>query len=167
MTETAEHDHIRAWASRASRRGWEVKLRRLPGAIPTAVAARYRRVPASYRAFLALVERCLSDERDLQILCAHDFADVAEADVSTTYRWDEFERISVEAAEADGFHDLAAAAKAFWDRHLPIGRRVANGYAYFAISMADASVVTGCEPEFEDSAELAHKDFRAFLAAQL
>ena len=56
-----------------------------------------------------------------------------------------------------------AAIRDFWTEHLPIFMSLSDGYAYYAISMKDGSVVYGREPEFEEC-ETAAPSFDAFMA---
>lgn len=38
----------------------------------------------------------------------------------------------------------------FWDGHLPVFLSLESGYAYYAISIEEGSIVYGSEPEFEE-----------------
>ncbi|GAA2831504.1 hypothetical protein FB468_0829 [Leucobacter komagatae] len=76
------------------------------------------------------------------------------------FAWDEFRRISIEAAVSET-EKLKIAA--FWREHVPILLGVADNYWYLAVR-SDGVVVSGREPEFEATDQIA-PDFRALLTA--
>ena len=76
------------------------------------------------------------------------------------FAWDEFRRISIEAAVSEPErHEIAA----FWREHVPILLGVAGDYWYLAVR-SDGVVVSGREPEFEATDQIA-PDFRVLLTA--
>lgn len=76
------------------------------------------------------------------------------------FAWNEFRRISIEAAVTES-ERLEIAA--FWREHVPILLGVAGDYWYLAVR-SDGVVVSGREPEFEATDQIA-PDFRALLTA--
>ena len=58
------------------------------------------------------------------------------------------EMLGLEAAENDAA--WKDEIKKFWDRHLPVFLSLEGGYAYYAISIKEGSIVYGSEPEFEE-----------------
>ena len=58
------------------------------------------------------------------------------------------EVLSLKCAEGDA--EWTNKITDFWNNHLPIFLSVKDGYAYYAISMKDGSIVQGTEPEFEE-----------------
>ena len=76
------------------------------------------------------------------------------------WQYNEFERISLEAA--DGDERWTEQIQNFWNGHFPIVMSVRDGYAYYAIRIADGSVVSGAESEFEET-EVAAESFGEFL----
>ena len=65
--------------------------------------------------------------------------------MKSRYEW---ELLSLEAAGDDA--GWKEEIRQFWDRHLPFFLSLDGGYAYYAFSMEDGSVVYGAEPEFEE-----------------
>ena len=68
--------------------------------------------------------------------------------------------ISLKSAENDD--EWKESTTNFWNNHLPIFLSVKDGYAYYAISMKDGSIVRGSEPEFEEC-KLVAVSFADFL----
>ncbi len=58
--------------------------------------------------------------------------------------------------------DDEAEIKSFWNEHLPICLSLKDGYSYYALCLKDGTIVTGEEPEFEETTEVA-PSFRDFL----
>lgn len=95
------------------------------------------------------VESAVNPEETAWLLCAGDYA--AQGDGA--FRWDEWERLSLESAAGDPAWE--AEIRRFWDRRLPITLSVGDGYAYYALSTEDGAVVYGREPEFEECGAVA------------
>jgi hypothetical protein len=74
-------------------------------------------------------------------LCIDDYRPKSEY----SFHWNEFERVSLEAAD-----EWTRSVRAFWDAHCPFFMAVDGLYAYYAFDIQDGSVVSGNEPEFED-----------------
>ena len=146
--------------SRLRQAGWTCSWLSEPLRHPQRVLARYPWLPQEYWDFVVGLEEVVSRDETRWILSPADF-DIA---LDHAFTHDCWERISVDSAE--GNHKLISAITAFWDAHLPIYFDVSDGYAYHAIRVSDHSgvVVSGREPEFEDSAEIAFPSFSAFLA---
>lgn len=106
--------------------------------------ARYKEVPADYLRFLATVSECVAPDEQTWFLCEQDYNGSSDAEFS----WDEFERISLEAAAGD--EEWTANITAWWDRHLPIVLSVDGGYSFYAVELATGGIVHGAEPEFEE-----------------
>ena len=99
------------------------------------------------------------------IFCGHGVADTYDEavwllgarhyrqDSEYAFAWNEWERLSLEAA--DGDPAWQERIRAFWDRHLPIANSVRTGYAYVAFSLDEACFVVGREPEFEETRRVA------------
>ena len=84
-----------------------------------------------------------SDER-VWFLCADDY----DIQGDKAWQWNEWELLGLEAAGNDAV--WSCSIQRFWDEHLPIILSLESGYAYYAISMKDDSIVYGREPEFEE-----------------
>lgn len=68
--------------------------------------------------------------------------------------------MSLDAAEGDS--SWIAEIKSFWNDHLPICLSLKDGYSYYALCLKDGTIVTGEEPEFEETTQVA-PSFRDFL----
>ena len=137
--------------------GWSLRRNAAPGpGLPEIFEKRYRRCPEDWLRFLAAVRSLVRADEGAWFLCAEDYA----LQTSGAFRWDEWEHLSLAAAGDD--QAWAREIRAFWDGHLPILLSVSGGYAYYALSMEDGSVVHGAEPEFE-TCQLAAKSFGDFM----
>ena len=63
-------------------------------------------------------------------LCIDDFNGTSDS----AYTWNEFEQISLQAAEDSHDEEWKRSIIQFWDDHLPIFLSVRSGYAYYAIN---------------------------------
>ncbi len=124
--------------------------------LPEAVAGRYRSCPPSWLALLGAVQELARGDERAWFLCAGDY----DVQADQPWQWNEWERLSLEAAGDDAL--WTAEIRDFWTEHLPIFMSLSDGYAYYAISMKDGSVVYGREPEFEEC-ETAAPSFDAFM----
>jgi hypothetical protein len=141
--------------------GWTVvKRRKRTLRLPPEVAARHPKIPPALTEFLGSLSSCENDTQTAWFLCEGDYAGTSGA----AFKWDEWERMSLEAAADDS--RLADAVRGFWDEHLPFLLSVRDGYAYFAVRTAGEGfgrVVAGREPEFEETSEVA-RTFEEFLS---
>jgi hypothetical protein len=145
---------------RLRQQGWAVVERTYrPLQLPPELAARYPNLPAALAEFLGGLSSCENETQTAWFLCEDDYTGTNSA----AFRWDEWERMSLEAAADDP--RLASLVPAFWDVHLPFLLSVRDGYAYFAVRTAAdgfGRVVTGREPEFEEASQVAGS-FEEFL----
>jgi len=126
-------------------RDWIIELNeKQTFCLPEPVKSRYRSYPESWVSFISAVKNMENKEETAWFLCEKDY----DMQGDTAWQWNEWELISLEAAENDA--TWIAEIKKFWDEHLPIFLSLNNGYAYYAISIKDGSVVYGTEPEFEE-----------------
>lgn len=134
------------------RQGWTVSGEdAAPRQIPLCVSGRYHNPPAEWVEFLNCVRSCVSPGETTWFLCLDDF----ERQDEDSFRWNEWELISLQAAIDDQDTEWQSSIKAFWDNHLPICLSVKGGYGYYAIRLSDGVVVHGTEPEFEETREAA------------
>jgi hypothetical protein len=75
--------------------------------LPPEVSARHPKLPAAFIKFLGGVASCENDNQTAWFLCEADYAGTSGA----AFRWDEWERMSLEAAGDD--RHLATAVRAF------------------------------------------------------
>lgn len=129
-----------------------------------AVLARYPHIPDAYLAFLRHVAECSNPMQTAWFLCASDYN--ADGSDDITFRWNEWERLGLEAA--DGDQEEVERIRQFWDSHLPIMSSVRSDYAYLAILLSPAdcgAVVYGFAPEFEEPPQRVCSSFDEFLVA--
>ena len=131
--------------------GWRVEA---PGAgvatLSADVLARYGGLPDELLIFLGAFDVCANPTNDSWLVSGRDLS-ALEA-----FRYDEFERMSLEAAEGDPA--WTASIRAFWTNHFPVLISVAGSYQYFALALNGTNkgtVVYGVEPEFESTSGVA------------
>jgi len=124
--------------------------------LPEWITDRYHSLPELWLQFIGEVRELFTPDETVWFLCAEDY----DTRLDHAWRWNEWEQLSLENAEGDW--EWTGQISAFWDQHLPIVLSVRDGYAYYAISMTDGSVVYGCGPEFE-ACETAAPSFAEFL----
>ena len=125
--------------------------------IPKEIQERYD-IPEEYKRFLETIKKCINADENIWFLCMEDYLPKPEGE----FRWNEFEIMSLEAAEEDDDQESIIDIKNFWDKHLPIIMNVKNEYEYYAINMENRKIVHGFEPLFEETDEIA-KNFAELL----
>jgi hypothetical protein len=123
--------------------------------LPENILARYN-IPDEYKTFLENIKMCINSEENIWFLCIDDYLEKSES----TFRWNEFEIISLEAADDDA--ELINKIKNYWNKHLPIIFNVKGEYEYYAVNVENKKIVYGYEPEFEES-EIVANNFRELL----
>ena len=130
---------IHRFVNHMQTQGWRAETgSNLP--LPRWITSRYPSLPDLWLQFIGEVRELFSPDETTWFLCAEELSQI----------------------NAEGDEDWTSGIRAFWDSHLPIVLSVRDGYAYYAISMADGSVVYGSEPEFEECRQVA-VSFEAFL----
>lgn len=124
--------------------------------LPQWITDRYHNLPDLWLQFIGKVRELSSADETVWFLCAEDY----DTRLDHAFLWNEWEQLSLQSAEGDDV--WTDEIKSFWDQHLPIVLSVGNGYAYYAVSMEDGSVVYGAEPEFEECRQVAGS-FAEFL----
>ena len=138
-------------------KGWVIELYETKrDYLPEEIVNRYKNIPAPWREFIGTVKEMMCPDETEWFLCVDDF----DWRVHTAWQWNEWELISLKSA--DGDDEWKNRIIDFWNTHLPIFLSVKDGYAYYAISMKDGSIVQGAEPEFEEC-ELVAVSFTDFL----
>jgi len=156
MTSQIMTEQFIAWAKAHN---WDMKtFQRDAISLPREVAKRYR-VPNEYQQFLSRIRSCVNPAQNQWFLCAEDYAPKSEDE----FRWNEFEIISLKAADDEDDEDWKATIRGFWDTHMPFFMSVEGVYEYYAFDLTEGSIVSGCEPEFEETKTIA-KNFGEFLA---
>lgn len=110
------------------------------------IASRYRKIPIEYLDFLKKVNRLISPNEKSWFLCEDDYNN----DSGNDFKWNEFELLSLEAAEDD--EQWKSEITSWWNNHFPILISVDGAYAFYAIDLQNdiGAIVKGYEPEFED-----------------
>ena len=145
--------------------GWQVELRSVSGPLLSPhQSVRYPALPADLVAFLVGLETCCNRSQDAWFLTATDYAQAS----SETFRWNEFELMSLESAVEDGDEERANDVRAFWDAHFPFMMAVHSDYDYLAVQVGEGrfgrgSIVHGTGDGFEEPSLVA-PSFQRFLA---
>jgi hypothetical protein len=149
-------DKIGEFINWTKNNGWKISLKEdKKEKLPHNITQRYC-IPVEYKEFLSIIEECINADEDTWFLCANDYL----RDDGDSFRYNEFETISLEAAEED--KELLNEIKTYWDNHLPIILGVKGDYEYYAINVENKKIVYGCRPEFEESKTVAN-NFEEFL----
>ena len=148
-----------AWAEG---KGWTVERRTVSLSLPQGVTRRYA-FPPEYLDFLERVLLCAGPMDTEWFLCEEGY----RQDDPDAFRWDECQRISLDAARDMMDPDEEARVTAFWDGVLPFFLAVGSGYEYYGFDLAGAHGPAGCvlhgwEPVFEEPVVFA-SDFPDFL----
>ena len=136
----------------AAERNWNIKTRDGDMELPEEIAQRYN-APEGWQEFIKGFSLCANADCTKWFITFEDFGEEG-------YRWNEFELISLEAADED--MEWRKQVTDFWDKHLPIFMSVEGEYEYYAINVESGRVVFGFEPEFEE-AETVADSFEEFI----
>ena len=125
--------------------GWDIVMNEKQECLlPEPMKSRYKTYPESWLEFLSAVGSMVRGDERVWFLCADDY----DIQGDKAWQWNEWELLGLEAAGNDAV--WSCSIQRFWDEHLPIILSLESGYAYYAISMKDDSIVYGREPEFEE-----------------
>ncbi|SDD65797.1 SMI1 / KNR4 family (SUKH-1) [Paenibacillus sp. CF095] len=144
----------------AGEKGWDIMRKSgSQSLLNSSITSRYKGLPDEYLEFINVVEKCVAPDEQTWFICEGEFNNSTE----TAFQWNEFEMLSLEAAEGDSIWQSEITA--WWDRHLPIVMSLEDGYSFYAIDLTTDSgaIVRGCEPEFEE-VEKVSDSFGEFLA---
>jgi hypothetical protein len=137
-------DKIRNFVKWAENNGWKITTKNnILENFPKDIVERYN-IPDEYKKFLENIEVCTNVDENVWFLCIGDYLPKSE----DSFRWNEFELISLEAA--DGDIEMINEIKNYWNKHFPIIMGVKGGYEYYAINVENKKIVYGYEPEFEE-----------------
>ncbi len=126
-------------------RGWTAEAdEKQELCLPEPMKSRYTGYPESWVRFIAIIKSMVRKDERAWFLCAEDY----DIQGDKAWQWNEWELRSLEAAGDDAA--WKEEIRQFWDGHLPFFLSLDSGYAYYAFSMEDGSVVYGAEPEFEE-----------------
>lgn len=133
-------------------RGWTIEASGTDLLLPADLSARYSRLPELLVTFLSGLSLCANHDQTIWFLCPPDYHGRADS----AFRWNEFEQLSLTAAEGDS--RATEKIRAFWDHHFPFMLSVRSGYEFFAVCTSSehfGAVVQGGEPEFEEVSTVA------------
>ena len=126
-----------------------------------AVLSAYGHLPAALIELLQKYKSVASGDDTSFFLCVDDYS--GESDLA--FKWNEFELISLEAAEGD--EDWTNDIRSWWKTKLPFYMSVDGEYSFYAIDTEDnGAILSGYEPEFEEADKVAD-DFEDFISKVL
>ena len=151
-------EKINTFVNWAINNGWNVITENnVIEKLPKRITDRYN-IPNEYKTFLENIKIFTNAEGNIWFFCITDYL----RDEEKAFRWNEFELIGLEAANADNDQKWFEEIKEFWDRHFPIIFNVKGEYEYYAIEINSKNIVYGFEPEFEE-VDIVANDFEEFL----
>ncbi|MDD2401770.1 MAG: SMI1/KNR4 family protein [Clostridia bacterium] len=136
----------------AKNNGWKVKENfEIKLELNDELINRYVKIPIEYKEFIGNVKQCISPNEKTWFICEDEYNDVSDF----AFKWNEFEILSLEAAEGD--EKWKAEITEWWNGYLPIVMSVENGYSFYAIDLKNniGAILKGCEPEFEEVEKVA------------
>ncbi|WP_338551334.1 SMI1/KNR4 family protein [Paenibacillus sp. KS-LC4] len=129
------------------------------------IVSRYKEIPESYLEFLKRVKKCITPSEKTWFICEDEYNNNADS----AFRWNEFEVLSLEAAENDA--EWKSEITSWWDKYLPIIISVDDGYSFYAIDLTNdiGAIVQGNEPEFEEVEKIANsfEDFFQLIMSNI
>ena len=151
MTVKAMFDEFLKWAHSNN---WNIAIapERIP--LPECISQRYV-IPEQWLEFVSRLKTCCNASQTKWFLLPEDFQPCSDG-----FQWNEFELQSLSCAEND--NTWKEEIISYWNEHLPIFMSVDSEYFYFAIDTTNGTVVSGYEPEFEESETIA-ESFLSFL----
>jgi hypothetical protein len=116
---------------------------------------RFFLLPEDFKFFVSHIKSAVSNDEQSWFLCFDDYNN-PEAD---SFQWDQYEKISLDAAKEENDSVWVSEIKSFWDCYLPIMISLRSGYSYIAIGVCDnnfGKIFHGIEPDFEKVTLLAN-----------
>ncbi len=126
-----------------------------------AVLSAYGSLPAVFLELLRKYKSVASGDDTRLFLCVDDYS----GESGLAFKWNEFELISLEAAEGD--EDWTNDIRSWWKTKIPFYMSVDGEYSFYAIDTEDnGSILSGYEPEFEEADKVADS-FEDFMSKVL
>ena len=144
----------------AKNNDWNVELANEKRELPKTITERYAFIPADWIDFIRSFGVCINGDDNLYFQLVEDFEELEDKADGKAFRWNEFELISLGAAEGD--EKWTADIKEFWDNYLPIVISVGGDYHYYAIGIRTGEIFDGWAPEFEEP-EIVAPNFTDFI----
>lgn len=139
----------------AKSNGWNVEISDEKRELPKSIIERYEFIPRDWLDFIRCFKVCVNGADNIWFNLTNDFEDSDNA-----FQWNEFERISLEAAAGDD--NWQSDIRGFWDNYLPVVMSVGGGYHYYAICIKTGEIFEGRDPEFEET-EICAMNFTDFI----
>ena len=121
-----------------------------PSAESNRVLALIKATPLNFQAFIQSFKELSSRREDAWFLSYSDYLACNEED---GFSWNEYEQLSIQAAEEDEDDEEIAFLSEFWNSYLPFAYSIRNGYSYLAIGVSGINkgkIIYGREPMFEE-----------------
>lgn len=137
----------------AKKNGWDIiEKYEYELNLDSGIMFRFKEIPQGYLEFLKMVKQCITPNEKTWFICEDEYNNNSDI----PFKWNEFETLSLEAAEKD--EEWKSEITAWWDKHLPIVMSVNNGYSFYAIDLTNdiGAIVQGYEPEFEEVEKIAN-----------
>ena len=137
-----------------------------PLPMPGVLTRRYGTLPEPLHTWIQQVNKLVAPQEQAWFLTEADYSEPYDDAVSDPdaagFHWNEWERISLDAALDDA--EWQQQIRAFWDRYVPLVMIVQPEYAFYAVDTHSSvgAVIYGREPEFEEYEEVA-ASFEEFL----
>ena len=118
--------------------GWSAEMNeKQEFCLPEPMKSRYTGYPESWMRFVSIVKSMVRKDERAWFLCGEDY----DMQGDKAWQWNEWELLSLDAAGDDAV--WKEEIRQFWDGHLPFFLSLEGGYAYYAFSLEDGSVVHG------------------------
>ena len=114
------------------------------------VLALIKVTPLNFQAFIQSFKELSSRREDAWFL---SYSDYLASNEEGGFSWNEYEQLSIQAAEEDGDDEEIAFLSEFWNSYLPFAYSIRNGYSYLAIGVSginEGKIIYGREPMFEE-----------------
>ena len=114
------------------------------------VLAIIKATPLNFQAFIQSFKELSSRREDAWFL---SYSDYLASNEEGGFSWNEYEQLSIQAAEEDGDDEEMAFLSEFWNSYLPFAYSIRNGYSYLAIGISginEGKIIYGREPMFEE-----------------
>ena len=126
-----------------------------------AVLSAYEPLPVAFIEFIQKFKSVISGDEKRFFLCADDYS----GESGLAFKWNEFELISLEAANGD--EDWTNDIRSWWKTKIPFYMSVDGEYSFYAIDTEDnGAILSGYEPEFEEADKVADS-FEDFMSKVL
>lgn len=105
--------------------------------------------PPDFQTFIQSFQELSGKGEDAWFISYSDYLSCNESGFS----WNEYEKLSIQAAEENGDDEEKAFLTKFWNSYLPFAYSLKNGYSYLAIGVSGENkgkIIYGQEPVFED-----------------